>query len=297
MIALSAASFGNGLKMLMRRRSRRFPPDRVALASYIPRGASQRRRLSEVAGILRGRYSDFAHHNRRNPLDELLYIICSTQTDEDKYLQTFRGLRKRFPSFDALSSARNSTLIGVLRSGGLYRQKARMLRAMFQMITEAFGKLTLAPLKTWSDSECEAFLRSLPGVGTKVARCVMMYSLDRQVFPVDIHCWRIARRLGGLVPEAAGNKPSNRDMDQLQAKIAPELRFSLHVNFVALGREFCRAKNPLCYECPLRAICRRIGVEEPSQPGSDTPRRSSLGGRTTRTNKLLLTLRRLPANR
>src|SRR5437660_190950 len=131
------------------------------------------RQLTEVAGILRRRYSDFAHHNRRNPLDELLFIICSTQTDEKKYLQTFRQLRTTFPSFDALRTARSSTLIGALRTGGLYRQKAKMLRAMFQMIVETFGKLTLAPLRTWSDSECEAFLRSLPGVGTKVARCVM----------------------------------------------------------------------------------------------------------------------------
>lgn len=110
------------------------------------------------------------------------------------------------------------------------------------------------------DAEAEAFLLSLPGVGKKVARCVLMYSLGRQVFPVDTHCWRIARRLGWVRPIQKDKHCAPRDMDRLQSKIPLELRHSLHVNIISLGREICTPTTPRCNECPISAWCPRIGV-------------------------------------
>ncbi len=49
-------------------------------------------------------------------------------------------------------------------------------------------------------------------------------------------------------------------MDRLQAMLPPHLRLSLHVNMLSLGREFCRAANPRCGKCSVRAFCRRVGV-------------------------------------
>ena len=47
-----------------------------------------------------------------------------------------------------------------------------------------------------SDKDAEAFLLSLPGVGKKIAQCVLMY-LDREVFPVDtLLAHRPAARMG-----------------------------------------------------------------------------------------------------
>ena len=31
--------------------------------------------------------------------------------------------------------------------------------------------------------------------------------------------------------------------------------FALHMNMIRLGREICRARNPRCPDCPLRAVC------------------------------------------
>jgi endonuclease III len=113
-----------------------------------------------------------------------------------------------------------------------------------------------------SDEEAEAFLLSLPGVGKKVARCVLMYSLGRQVFPVDTHCWRIAQRLGWVRPTQKDKHCAPRDMDRLQSKIPPELRHSLHVNMISLGREICAPTSPRCDECPISAWCPKIGVSK-----------------------------------
>ena len=38
----------------------------------------------DVAAALKTRYRDFNHHNLKNPLDELLFIICSNYSGESK---------------------------------------------------------------------------------------------------------------------------------------------------------------------------------------------------------------------
>lgn len=214
----------------------------------------------EVAQALRSRYRDFSHHNKANPLAELLFIICSVQTDEQKYQSTYSSLRRAYPTFAALSAAPPNSLARVLERGGLSRQKSIVISEITSRIVGRFGRPSLVPLRQMSDADCEEFLTSLPGVGKKTARCVMMYSLNRQVFPVDTHCWRICRRLGWVRRTRPNGSCSPRDMDRLQAKIPPDLRFSLHVNMVSLGRQICRPTAPLCSDCLIARYCRRIGV-------------------------------------
>lgn len=217
-------------------------------------------RIEAVAAALRKRYRDHSHYNRRNPLEELLYILCSTKTQETSYRGTYAALRQEFPTFTKLAEAPAEYIAKPLVPGGLYRQKSRAIRRICDAILGRFGQLTLAPLRGMDDASCEGFLTSLPGVGKKVARCVMMYSLDRKVFPVDTHCWRVARRLGWVRPTQKDKHCAPRDMDRLQAKIPPSLRFSLHVNFVSLGREFCIAGHPRCAGCPLDRLCPKIAA-------------------------------------
>src|SRR3989338_3983917 len=116
-------------------------------------------------------------------------------------------------------------------------------------------------IKKMSDEECEQFLSSLPGVGKKVARCVMLYSLNRQVFPVDSHCWRIANRLGWNKKTCNSKNYSVKDMDFLQELIPPTMRFSLHVNMVSHGRKICTARSPKCKACTINCYCLTNGVK------------------------------------
>jgi len=213
-----------------------------------------------VARLLRERYGDHAHFNRKNPMEELLFILCSTKTQESSYRATYSALRGAFPTFSSLAEAPAEYIARPLVPGGLHRQKSEAIRRICDAIVGAFGRLTLAPLRAMDDRACEVFLTALPGVGKKVARCVMMYSLGRAVFPVDTHCWRVAQRLGWVRPTQRDGHCSPRDMDRLQEKILPDLRFSLHVNFVSFGRDLCVASQPRCGECPLAAVCPRKGV-------------------------------------
>jgi endonuclease III len=212
--------------------------------------------VQPIARALANRYGDFAHGNKANPLSELLFVLCSLQTNEELYQGTYASLRARFPTFRQLAAASEDEIAAVLARGGLSRQKARTIRAVLSRLQSHFGDPTLSPLRAVSDSECEHFLESLPGVGRKTARCVMMYSLARQVFPVDSNCWRVTRRLGWVRPIRPDKSCLPRDMDRVQAGVPLKLRFSLHVNLVSHGRACCVPGTPKCEACCIRRFCR-----------------------------------------
>jgi len=213
-----------------------------------------------IASELKKRYKDFSHYNRKNPLDELLLILCSVKRGEKVYLRAFKSLKQAFPTFEKLNQASVKELTKQIEWGGLQNQKARSLKKITTAITEKFGKLSLASLRKMTEGECEEFLCSLPGVGKKVARCVMLYSLGMKVFPVDTHCWRVSKRLGWIKTNGKHKFCSSKDMDILQDKVPPRLRLSLHINMVSLGREFCLARSPKCHRCPIAQYCLRCGV-------------------------------------
>lgn len=208
-----------------------------------------------ISEILSNRYKDFNHNNKKNPLNELLFIICSLKTQEKNYGRTYSALKKKFPSFNSIANATIDDIREVIQSGGLENQKAKAIKAIMNQINQEFGKYSLAPLYNFNDSNCEKFLLSLRGVGLKTARCVMMYSLNRNVFPVDSHCWRITKRLGWNKSIRDYRNCSDNEMDYLQNLIEPDFRFKLHVNFVSLGREICSPRKPNCQNCPITHFC------------------------------------------
>ncbi|MDN5850768.1 MAG: hypothetical protein L0H63_14205 [Nitrococcus sp.] len=209
-----------------------------------------------VARALSKRYGDHSHGNKVNPLRELLFIICSVQTNEALYRSTYTSLTSRFPTFRQLAGATEVEIATVIAHGGLARQKARTIKAILARLNSDFGSPTLSPLRAMSDAECEKYLESLPGVGRKTARCVMMYSLGREVFPVDSNCWRISRRLGWVRPTRPDRSCSSRDMDRVQSGIPAGKRYALHVNLVSHGRACCLPSIPLCESCCVQEFCR-----------------------------------------
>jgi len=190
--------------------------------------------------------------NKRNPFNELLYIILSSRTPPDVYQETYRSLRREFKTANSIAEARTEYVAATIEQGGLHNKKARTITAIASELKETYGRVTLAPLKDMETEEAERFLTSLPGVSTKTARCVLMYALGRPVFPVDVHCRRVAHRLGWTPSDIYLTK---RQADELQEGIPEPLRRDLHVGMVLLGRYYCLPKNLRCRECPLLKFC------------------------------------------
>ena len=130
--------------------------------------------------------------NPRNSLDDLVYIILSNKTSPAQATKVFRLLRNHFVTWNRVLRAKRSTIQQILRPAGLAKIKSYYLRNLLARVSSDFGGCTLAPLKRLGDDDVSAYLESLPGVSTKVSKCVMMYTMERKVLPVDAHVHRVA---------------------------------------------------------------------------------------------------------
>ncbi|XP_024915275.1 N-glycosylase/DNA lyase isoform X4 [Cynoglossus semilaevis] len=96
-----------------------------------------------------------------------------------------------FPSLSALADGSVETRLRDLGFG--YR--AQFLQQSAKKILDSYGTQWLEGLRNVPYLEAHDALRTLPGVGTKVADCVCLMSLDKaEAVPVDTHVWQIAKR-------------------------------------------------------------------------------------------------------
>jgi endonuclease III len=100
--------------------------------------------------------------------------------------------------------------------------------------------------------EAYQYLVGLPGVGPKSALCVLMYSLDADVFPVDANIQRVLCRMGAISPNAKHYVAQER----LPAYIPNGESRTLHVALLTHGRRVCRPRAPKCSECVLMHLCK-----------------------------------------
>jgi len=150
-----------------------------------------------VCEVLEKHYGRPRHGNPHDPIADLIYIILSNKTTPSQAQSTYTSIRETFQEWDHVVSARASTLQSLIRSAGLSKIKTAQIRNLLKKIRQDFGEYSLDQLAFRTDSEVENYLISLPGVSTKVARCMMLYALGRAVLPVDVHVHRIANRNGG----------------------------------------------------------------------------------------------------
>ena len=213
------------------------------------------REISRMAKILENTYGNPRLGNKMNPLSELIYIILSTRTQEQSFQKTFLRLKRAFPSWNAIAFRDRVKIRTILRSNGLARLKTEQILSIIDRLRHEFGRATLSPLRSMSDQAAEAFMTQLPGVSLKIAKCVLMYSMDRPVLPVDVHVHRVAGRLGLPIK----NRPDT-SQQLVESAIPPQLRYSFHVNAVAHGRKLCTSRNPRCSCCPISSYCQFFNI-------------------------------------
>jgi endonuclease III len=215
--------------------------------------------VEALALALLARYGAYPDESALPVLDQLVWFLLSTRTTVGNCEAAYTALRSAYPRWGDVAEAPEESLYAPLRPSGLYRSRSRNLRALLSAVMDRFGQASLEDLRSWPDAACEEYLRSLPGVGLKVARCAMSFGLGRRAFAVDAHIWRITRRLGWH--DFPGNAPSDRGADAIQAValLAPD-PLSLHVNLIRLGRESCPAGEPRCAACAVRGHCAHPGA-------------------------------------
>ena len=185
-----------------------------------------------------------------SPLDCLIATLLSQNTNDRNSHRAWVTLRKRYPTWERVANAPTDSLAKAIEVGGLKNQKARRIKQILRGIKKQVGKYDLRNLKRKSDGEVLEYLTSMKGVGVKTAACVLVFSLGRDVFPVDTHIHRLCNRLG-----LVRTKNAEETFDAMQPLVPEGKAYSFHINLIRFGRSVCKAQNPLCGKCPLFDLC------------------------------------------
>jgi endonuclease III len=188
--------------------------------------------------------------NKFNPLDEYLFILLSLRTTYWSFEKVYRHFKNRYPKWEDVYKARAVDIARVIKDAGLSNQKAAHIKSALRKIRKDFGALSLKDLNRLNDSDVQNYLLTLPGLGLKAARCIMMYSLGCNVLPVDTHTQRVSERLGLI--KNVDNKKAHQLLDRI---IPQEQCYVYHVGCVMHGRRICLYNRPKCVECFVKGYC------------------------------------------
>jgi endonuclease-3 len=129
---------------------------------------------------------------------------------------------------------------------GFYRRKARVIRAICRDLLARFGGRV--------PDEIDDLL-TLEGVGRKTANLVVTMGYDKPGICVDTHVHRISNRLGYV-----RTRTPEETEQALRARLPRRYWIGYNDLLVAFGQNVCTPLSPRCSACPVRALCRRVGV-------------------------------------
>lgn len=175
-----------------------------------------------------------------NEFELLCAVMLSAQTTDIRVNIVTKELFKRFKTPYDYLDADISEIEKLIKSIGLYKNKAKNLKKTAEILVEKFdGKVP----------NTREALESLPGVGRKTANVVLSVAFGIPAIAVDTHVHRTANRIG-LVK----SKNVWETEQQLMELIPKEDWYKAHHVLILYGRRISKARNPDCENDPIKHI-------------------------------------------
>ena len=207
--------------------------------------------IEQVLDLLTSEYGERDWQPHDSPLNVLVQTILSQNTSDTNSGRAYKSLIASFPRWEDVASADVNDIADAIRGGGLGEIKAGRIKQALREIQQKRGRLELDFLNELPMNEARDWLMQLPGVGTKTANCVFLFSLRRPALPVDTHIYRVAGRLG-LIDAGTTVEKAHK---LLESMVPPDRVYQFHVLMIEHGRKVCKAPRPRCYDCVLRGLC------------------------------------------
>ncbi|UCE57408.1 MAG: endonuclease III [Candidatus Bathyarchaeota archaeon] len=211
-----------------------------------------RNRAKDILHVLQDNFSiPRWTRSNREPFKTLIVTVLSQATTDKNAVRAFKNLSSVFPiTPEALAKASVEKIENAIRVGGLYKNKSRVIKAISRMVMKKFNG-SLDFVYSLPFEKARRTLLSFPGVGPKTADVVLLFCAGKPTIPVDTHVNRVSKRLGLTPPKADYEKVRQT----LEGLYEPENYLSVHLLFILLGRECCKARKTLCSTCPTNALC------------------------------------------
>lgn len=200
--------------------------------------------INKLIEILKERYGKEigTHPYSRNVFRVLIGTILSQRTRDENTEKAATALFAKADTPEKILELKQKELERLIRPSGMYRQKAKRIKAVSKIILERYkGKVP----KTREE------LMELPGVGLKTSNIVLSYGYGKPVIAVDVHVEVTSKRLG-LVPMNASVKEVENILEKI---VSVKDKWIINLGMVQFGREICITRKPKCLVCPMSKYC------------------------------------------
>lgn len=176
-----------------------------------------------------------------SPFELLISVILSAQATD---VSVNKATEKLYPVANTPQAIFDLGVDGLtpfIRTIGLFNSKAEnIIKTCRILLDEYDGEVP----------RTREALESLPGVGRKTANVILNTAFGEPTIAVDTHIFRVSNRTG----IAKGKTPL--EVEKRLVKLTPEeFRKDAHHWLILHGRYICKARKPLCGECPIIEWC------------------------------------------
>ena len=185
--------------------------------------------------------------NYQKDYELMIAVMLSAQTTDASVNKVTPVLFSKYPTIVDIANAPIRDVENIIRSIGLYKNKAQNLVLACQKIVNDYqGKLP-------SDKD---LLQTLPGIGNKSAGVIRAEVFKIHDLPVDTHILRISKRLG-----LANANDDPYQVEQKLKKLIPMDRWiKSHHQLIHFGRYHCIARHPHCEGCRMKEYCKETKI-------------------------------------
>ena len=177
----------------------------------------------------------------RDPFELLIAVILSAQATDVSVNKATARLYPVAHTPEAILALGVDGLKPYIKTIGLYNSKAENIIKTCRLLIEEHGSQV---------PRTRPELEALPGVGRKTANVILNTAFGEPTIAVDTHIFRVSNRTG----IAPGKTPL--EVEKRLVRLTPdEFKKDAHHWLILHGRYVCKARKPLCRECPIVEWC------------------------------------------
>lgn len=178
-----------------------------------------------------------------DPLQLLIATRLSAQCTDARVNLVTPALFEKYPSAEDFADADVSDVEKLIHSCGFFRQKAKDIVGLSQMILSDFDEKVPDNIED---------LTKLPGVGRKTANLIVGDVYGKPAVVADTHLIRISNRLG-----LVDTKDPYKVEIKLKKLLPPEESNDFCHRAVLHGRAVCDSRKPKCENCVMNSFCKK----------------------------------------
>jgi A/G-specific adenine glycosylase len=186
--------------------------------------------------------------DRRDPYPIWISEIMLQQTRVAAVLDHYARFLQRFPTVQALASAREQSVLALWSGLGYYHRARRLHQAAKVIARERKGEFPRTA-ESW---------RELPGIGRYTAAAIASIAFGEPVAVVDGNVERVLAR---MFVEPKGREDA---WQQAEALLDPTRPGDFNQAMMELGATICTPRAPQCLLCPLHTWCQSRGAALPN---------------------------------